>query len=130
VAKSPEWAAERYLAELEGTPVPPGRTVADCLWHTSEQGIVSVPAVDDPAPVEIAAVDLSTQSVRRLALAGDAHTAFTASIVGGSAPFIVSQSLVPQGVAGPTLPLTVDVTTGEVRPVLQQGDWVVAVLSP
>jgi hypothetical protein len=142
VSRGPDWSpAESFFDEFElqgpqtprlvgGTPVP-GRTVTGCGWTDDVRLVASIAHVADEGMSSLAIADTqsSETSLTDLNENDDAWSRTLVATPGGR--FAVSQAF-PRKSTTRTLtrPLVFDSATRTLTPVLQAGDWVVAVVAP
>jgi len=140
LADSPEWVFSRIPGYEQ--PDWSGATVASCGWVSSNllAFVVNVSRPDTDGnvvpeySVELLAYDRSLGSTRLLAAFDQGIQIVSAGLhaLPASRWVITQNHIYEPGSALSTLsqPEVVNVDTGERAPVLQPGDWVVAVLSP
>jgi hypothetical protein len=133
VARAPDWKMTSYLKEeLEPTPVPGApfslRGAFGCAWSSGEQLIVSI-AGEEGAPAQVGTLRLSDSEFHSFELVSD-DDAYLRRLIGAPGlGLAVTQAFVEGGdyrQAGQ--PYQVNAETGAIAPILEPGDWVVAVV--
>jgi hypothetical protein len=135
LASAPDWQPSNLLPEYEiydaTDPRYVGRTVTGCAWVDDRRIIFSSTSTGQPAQAEIAVFDVGAGEVSTIATFNDDEQLFTRSLVGApGGQFVVTQFTHGPDPGQASQPVRVDVSSGARQPILEEGDWVVAVVEP
>jgi hypothetical protein len=137
VAEAPDWQMVNLLPEYElYGPGGAQGTVSGCSWLDDRRIVIASSHTGGADLSDVAVFDVLAGDMEVVAtLQEEEHfMPFTHDIIGvPGGGFVVSQfGRRPEGIGDTRLaqPELVDMATGERRPILREGDWVVAVVQP
>lgn len=133
VGRPPDWKPINLLPgyEIQDATDPEyvGRTVTGCAWIDGKRVAISSTSTGDPVDAQITVLDTETSELSVIATFDENENLFSRSLIGSpGGELLVTQFIRPSGNA--SQPVVIDTTSGEHRPILSEGDWVVAVLAP
>ncbi len=134
VARTPDWAMTGYLKdELEPTPVsgfdPRASSASGCAWASSDRLLVSIANGEDGYPSRVGALNAGDGTFAEFEFVSD-DEAWSRELIGAPGRALaVTQAFIAGGQSKNPGPLhQVDAETGAIAPILQPGDWAVAVV--
>ncbi len=132
ISGAPDWQVHAYLADYTDQAGGPAY-VGSCSWLDSHQLAIGLTAGNSPSYTFAALFDTTTGSVTRLSDNPPAEQCCWRNVI--AAPddgIIFTQYFLPNSnpnTTTPSQPEAIDVATGEKYSTLQQGDWIVAVVT-
>jgi hypothetical protein len=134
VARAPDWNVTAYMKdELEPTTGPGAGpssiSASGCAWPSSDRLIVSLTAGEFGDPARIGVLDPNDGSFSAFEFASDDEL-YSRELIGAPGQRLaITQAFVAGGEFKEAGPLhQVDADTGAIAPILQPGDWAVAVV--
>ena len=134
VARAPDWTLTAYLKdELEPTLAPgfdpSAGTASGCAWPSSDLLLVSIANSETGYPVRIGVLDPNDGTFTEFEFVSD-DEGYSRELIGAPGhQLAVTQAFVAGGDSKEAGPLhQVDADTGAIAPILQPGDWAVAVV--
>jgi hypothetical protein len=135
VARAPDWAMTGYLEdELESAPTPgfdPSvGSASGCAWPSSDRLLASIANSENGYPARIGVLDLADATFSEFEFVSD-DEGYSRELIGAPGQRLaVTQAFVAGGeyYKDPGPLHQVDADTGAIAPILQPGDWAVAVI--
>ena len=135
VARAPDWAMTGYLEdELESAPTPgfdpSAGSASGCAWPSSDRLLVSIANSENGYPTRIGDLDPDDATFSEFEFVSD-DEGYSRELIGAPGQRLaVTQAFVAGGeyYKDPGPLHQVDADTGAIAPILQPGDWAVAVV--